>query len=409
MKRWIIIIAALIAVITLFAVFSRGGKSKGLKVKVAKIDRGTIVEKVNGIGKIQPDLEVQISAKVAGEIVKMPVKEGDDVKVGQLLAVLEQDQYLANLNQAKSSLKAAKANLTKARSNWLRVSQLAKQGLASDLEKESAKADFDYQASQVERAEASVADAQQALEKTVIRSPINGKVTQLVKKIGEIALGSQFQKDVIMTVADLATMQARVEVDENDIVKVNLGDSAEVEIDAFPERKFRGIVKEIANSAKVSGAGTQLEVTNFEVRIDLLDILNKFRPGMSCNADIVTEIKDNAVRVPIQAVAVRTTEELRENDGKKHRNEEDTTSTEIETEKLNNKLVEVVFVVKNDTAYARPIKRGISDENYYEVTEGLNEGEIIVTGPYRVLTKELQNGKAVSIEKKRRKKKKRNG
>lgn len=415
MKKWIIIISALVVVIVLFVVFSKGGEEKGIKVKVEKVTKGTIIEKVNGIGKLEPDLSVQISGQVAGEILEMPVKEGDNVRVGQLLVQLEKEQYEANLGRSLSSLKAARANLSKSRSNWKRVSQLADQDLASDLEKESAKADFDFQSSQVESAQANVKDARQALAKTRLVSPITGKITKLYKKIGEIAIGSAFQKDVIMTVADLATMQSRIEVDENDIVKVNIGDTAEVNIDAFPERKFTGVVREIANSANVEGLGTQQEVTNFEVRIDLLDILPKFRPGMSCNSDIITQTKTDIIRVPIQSVAVRTSEELEkkssddENDEDMEEAEADSVSADEPAEDSTikeNKLVEVVFIVRNDSAFAMPIKRGIGDDNYYEILEGLTVEDKVVTGPYRALSKELQDGVAVKKEKKPGRKKK---
>ena len=406
MKRWIIIIGILVVVVIVAAVFSNRNGSEGLKVKMEKVGRGTIIEKVNGIGKIEPDLQVQISAKVAGEIVKMPVKEGQDVNPGQFLLQLEKEQYEAALGQANSSLKAAKANLTKSKSVWHRVEKMAKQNLVSDSELEAAKADYDYQSSQVERAQSAVRDARQALQKTTIISPIAGIITRLDKKKGEIALGSTFQKDVIMTVADLQTMQARIEVDENDIVKVNLGDTAEVDIDAFPDQKFPGVVREIANSATVTGLGTQQEVTNFEVRIDLLEILPKFRPGMSCNANIITKEKNDIIRVPIQAVAVRTSEELRPKENEKDNDEDaDTTKAEVEPveenlvkEKLN-QLVEIVFVVRNDTAYATPLKRGIGDDTYYEVIEGINEKDMIVTGPYRVLSKDLQNEMVVKEDK----------
>lgn len=398
MKKWLIIGGVLTIVVVLAVVFSKKNDNGGVSVKIEKITRGKIIEKVNGIGKIEPDLQVQISAKVAGEIIDMRVKEGQRVKAGQFLLQLEKDQYEAILGQAKSSLKAARANSIKSRSSLQRVEKMAKQDLASDSEYETAKADYDYNMSQVERAQASVEDAEQAVQKTTIVSPIAGIITKLNKKEGEIALGSQFQKDVIMTVADLKTMQARIEIDENDIVKVNIGDTSEVEIDAFPDRKFPGLVKEIANSAAVTGQGTQQEVTNFEVRIDLLQILPKFRPGMSCNANIITEVKDDVLRVPIQAVAVRTPEELLSKKDK-NKKEKSTSGSTVEENKKN-QLVEIVFTVKNDTAYAVPLKRGIGDETYYEAVEGLSDNDMIVTGPYRALTKELQTEMRVKEQKK---------
>jgi HlyD family secretion protein len=336
-------------------------------------------------------LQVQISAKVAGEIVRMPVEEGDSVRAGQFLLQLEREQYEAALEQSRSTLKGARATLKKTEMTWERVQQLAGENLASDAEVENARADYDFQVSQVEKAEAAVEDAQTSLSKTTVRSPINGIITSLDKKVGEIALGSTFQKDVIMTIADLQTMQARIEVDENDVVKVTLGDSAEVEIDAFPERSFPGVVSEIANSAIVTGLGTQEEVTEFEVRIDLLEILPRFRPGMSCNADIITMTKEDVLRIPIESVAVRTLDEVSEVPG----------VDSAEVAKSSGDLIEIVFVVEQDTARLRPIKRGISDDSYYEAISGVADSAMIVTGPYRVLTRELSDGQAVREERRK--------
>jgi HlyD family secretion protein len=385
----LLIIGSLAVIVAVAMNFKEEDDSIAINMQVAS--RGEIVEKVNGVGKIEPDLQVQISAKVAGEIVRMPVEEGDSVRAGQFLLQLEREQYEAALEQSRSTLKGARATLKKTEMTWERVQQLAGENLASDAEVENARADYDFQVSQVEKAEAAVEDAQTSLSKTTVRSPINGIITSLDKKVGEIALGSTFQKDVIMTIADLQTMQARIEVDENDVVKVTLGDSAEVEIDAFPERSFPGVVSEIANSAIVTGLGTQEEVTEFEVRIDLLEILPRFRPGMSCNADIITMTKEDVLRIPIESVAVRTLDEVSEVPG----------VDSAEVAKSSGDLVEIVFVVEQDTARLRPIKRGISDDSYYEAISGVADSAMIVTGPYRVLTRELSDGQAVREERRK--------
>jgi HlyD family secretion protein len=385
----LLIIGSLAVIVAVAMNFKEEDDSIAINMQVAS--RGEIVEKVNGVGKIEPDLQVQISAKVAGEIVRMPVEEGDSVRAGQFLLQLEREQYEAALEQSRSTLKGARATLKKTEMTWERVQQLAGENLASDAEVENARADYDFQVSQVEKAEAAVEDAQTSLSKTTVRSPINGIITSLDKKVGEIALGSTFQKDVIMTIADLQTMQARIEVDENDVVKVTLGDSAEVEIDAFPERSFPGVVSEIANSAIVTGLGTQEEVTEFEVRIDLLEILPRFRPGMSCNADIITMTKEDVLRIPIESVAVRTPDEVSEVPG----------VDSAEVAKSSGDLIEIVFVVEQDTARLRPIKRGISDDSYYEAISGVADSAMIVTGPYRVLTRELSDGQAVREERRK--------
>ncbi len=400
MKKGLLIAGALV-VLALVVFYNLKKGEKAIWVQTEKVFRDDITQTVTGNGRIYPSTEVKISARVSGKIVDLTVDEGDSVKAGQVLVRLERDQYAASLEKSKSALLEAKANLTLAESALRRTQELYQRNLASRADLDEAQAKYDQALSRVQQAEASVKEAEDALRKTVLVSPINGVVIQKNKEVGEIALGSQFQEDVILVVADLSVMEARVEVNENDIINVNPGDTAMVEIDAFPDSLFQGVVTEISNSAKTKGAGTLEEVTNFEVKIRLFHHLPDFRPGMSAMAEIATETHKNVLNVPIQSVTVRerqqvmpgsSTEELnkaqqkakkRARKAKKYKKEDD--------------LVEVVFVVKDGVAHIRPVKLGISDDNYYEVLEGLQEGEEVVTGPFKVLSKTLKDGDRVKV------------
>ncbi|RMD91970.1 MAG: efflux RND transporter periplasmic adaptor subunit, partial [Calditrichaeota bacterium] len=305
-KTKIIIFIGAVLVIALF-VFINLKKARGdiIEVQTDKVRRGNVTQIVSGTGKIQPEKEVKISAFVSAEIKKIHVKEGDQVKKGQLLVELDRKRYEAALDRAKSDLKAAMANLKKAKSELERSRELYAQNLLSKAELEGIEANYELAESQVDQAKANVKQVEDDLSKTRLISPIDGTVTKLNKEEGEIALGSQFQADVIMTVADLTKMEMVAEIDENDVVLVSLGDSAEIEVDALPDEVFHGVVSEIAHTATTRGRGTQEEVTNFEVKIAILDNVEKLRPGMSATVEIKTETHENVLYVPIQAITMR--------------------------------------------------------------------------------------------------------
>ena len=400
MKKALIIIGLLILVGVIVGINLKKG-DKAIVVQTEKVFRDDITQTVTGNGRIYPTIEVKIAARVSGKIIALDVEEGDSVKAGQVLVRLERDQYVASLEKAKSALLEARANLTLAESGLRRTQELYQRNLASRADLDEAQAKYDQALSRLQQAEASVKEAEDALRKTVLVSPINGVVIKKNKEVGEVALGSQFQEDVILVVADLKTMEARVEVNENDIINVNPGDTAMVEIDAFPDSLFPGVVTEISNSAKTTGAGTMEEVTNFEVRIRLLNRLPDFRPGMSAMAEIATETHKNVLNVPIQSVTVRERQEVMPELSKKElqqaQQKAKKRSQKTKKYKREDDLVEVVFVVEDGVAHIRPVKLGISDDNYYEVLSGLKEGEEVVTGPFRVLTKVLKDGDRVKV------------
>ena len=396
-------VALLIGVIVV--VNLKRGRGNEIGVQLGKVKRGDIQQVVSGSGRVQPELEVKISANVGAKILKLGVKEGDRVQRGQLLVELDRARYEALTERARSALRSSEANLRKARSEYRRMKELFAKDLISEAELETALASFELAQSQVEQNRASLKQARDDLEKTTIYAPMAGTVSQLNKEEGEIALGAQFQADVIMVVADLSRMEILSEIDENDIVDVSLGDTARIDIDAFPDTTFLGIVGQIANTGTTRGRGTQEELTNFEVKVAILDRVPKIRPGMSATVDIETELNEDVLKVPIQCVTVR------EIGGKKGgKPEGDEGGNEIGTEKENlseesrgmrRNLQQVVFVVENGVAHQRPVKTGISDDTFIEVTEGLKEGDQVVTGSYRVLTRTLKDGSLVKEEKKK--------
>ncbi|APF20716.1 efflux transporter, RND family, MFP subunit [Caldithrix abyssi DSM 13497] len=389
----ILIIVGVVLLIALIIVGNLLKKDRGIEVLSEKVTRGTVQQKVTGSGQIRPATEVKVSAQVAGKIIRLHVKEGDHVKKGQLLVELDEEKYRANVERAESQLLAAKANEKKAHSELQRTRQLFKRKLVSTADLEAAEANFEAAMSNRLQAEASLKEAQDALDKTKLYATIEGVVTRVNKEEGEMALGAQFQEDVILVVSDLSVMEAVVEIDENDVVNVELGDSAIVEVDAFPDTTFKGMVTEIAHSAITKGMGTTEQVTNFEVTVTIDRPDPRFRPGMSTTVDILTKRLDNVLKVPIQAVTVRSKDEIEGKNKKKSSRADE--SPKIKDEDLR----EVVFVIKEGKAVIKPVKLGISDDTHYAVLSGLQEGDEVITGPFRVLTKTLKNGQAVRVKK----------
>ncbi|MBN2424515.1 MAG: efflux RND transporter periplasmic adaptor subunit, partial [Calditrichaceae bacterium] len=353
MKK-IIIGAVIIIVVGAFVAFNLLKKEKGVEVTTEKVVRGTVQQKVTGSGQIKPEVEVKVSAQAAGKIVELNVKEGDQVKKGQLLVALDPQQYLASLERAESSLLAAKANEKKAKSELKRAKELYTKNLVSSADFESAEANFESAMSNRMQMEAAKKEAIDALDKTKLFATMNGIVTKLNKEKGEMAIGAMFQEDVIMIVSDLSVMEAVIEVDENDVINISHMDSADVEIDAFPDTMFTGVVTEIANSAITKGLGTQEQVTNFEVTIRIANPDVRFRPGMSTTVDVKTKRLDDVLKVPIQSVTVREQSKLKQIDPvEKNPNI---------TDEKSDKKQEVVFIVKENRAIAKPVELSISDD-----------------------------------------------
>lgn len=422
-KIKILIFSGAVLVIAAFIVINlTKARGKTIEVQTDKVKMGDITQLVSGSGKIQPEKEVKISAYVGAEIKKLPVKEGDKVKEGQLLVELDRTRYEAALERGKSDLKSAKANLKKAKSELKRAQDLFSKDLLSQAELEGIEANYELAESNVEQAEANIKQSKDDLSKTRLTSPMDGTVTKLNKEEGEIALGSQFQADVIMTVADLSRMEMVAEIDENDVVLVSLGDSAEIEVDALPDQLFQGIVTEIAHTATTRGLGTQEEVTNFDVTISIIDNVEQLRPGMSATVDIKTETHEDVLYVPIQAITMRepkdTTRTVGRFSKKTWRPKKGSTRDENlevwekeHSDGSNNrkakkqkrdkdKMVQVVFIVEDGKAKMVPVDTGITSEKDVEVISGLQQGQEVITGSFRALTKLLKDGSKVKVSKK---------
>jgi HlyD family secretion protein len=399
MKKIIIIIGVVVVVGALLAV-NLMKEEEGLEVTTEKVEKGSVIKKVTGSGQVKPAVEVKVSANVSGKIIQLTAEEGDIVKKGQLLVALERDQYQASLKRANSALLTAIANEKKAASDLERSKKLHTQGLVSDAEYEAVVAGYDAQKGGREQMEASKDEAADQLEKTRLYATMDGVVTRLNKEQGEIAIGATFSEDVILIVSDLSVMESVIEVDENEVVGISLGDTAAVELDAFPDTTFKGIVSEIANSAVTKGMGTQEQVTNFEVTITIQNADSRFRPGMSTTVDVYTEREDDIVRVPIQSVTVREKDRLEKKKDVEDPAEEKEEETDTAKKKDDKSVVEVVFVVEGKEATARQVKLGISDDSHYAILSGINEGDEVITAPFKAINKTLKNGDRVKLKEK---------
>jgi HlyD family secretion protein len=373
-------------------------------VQTEKIERRTITQTVTATGKIQPEVQVKINAEVSGEIIELPVREGQRVRKGQLLVRIKPDAYQAQVERAEAALAITRANLQKAEADFRRASELYEKKLVSDSDMDLARSAYESAKASFNQSSAALKEARETLSKTTIYSPMDGVVSQLVSEIGERVSGSQFMQGTqIMTIADLARMEARVDVGENDVVLVSVGDTASVEVDAYPGKKIVGTVSRIANTAKTRGLGTQDEVVNFEVRILMhppADI--QLRPGMSMTADIFTDTRSNVLAVPIQSVTVRNPKE-KEGSGKSEEQVKEGEAQFVKKEvkkKDEEKLQEVVFIVRDGIATAVPVKRGISDDTYVEIVEGVSESMEVVIGPFKVINRDLEDGAKVKVDNK---------
>jgi HlyD family secretion protein len=358
---------------------------------------------VTATGKIQPEVQVKISPEVSGEIVELPVKEGDRVRRGALLMKIKPDLYVAQRDQAEAGLAQMKASLTKSEAEFERVRSLYDKGMVSKSEYDIARAAFESSEAAIAQAGASLNQARESLRKTTIFAPMDGIVSQLNSELGERVLGTvQFQGTDVMTIADLSRMEARVEVSENDVILVSIGDTARISVDAFPDRKVIGLVYEIANTAKSKGLGTQEEVTNFEVKIRVLDKNVSLRPGMSMTADIETETKQNVLAVPIQSVTTRMPKKEPGQGEPEGQGGAMVVSGTGQRPRTETKPKEIVFVVENSVAKAVTVKRGIANDTYVEITEGVNEDVQVVSGSYKAINRELEDGAKVRVEEPRK-------
>ncbi len=427
LKYYLLAVVLVAAGVGAVIVAKRRNADKAVVVTVEKAVVKTITQIVSATGKIQPETEVKISPEVSGEIIELPLKEGAPVKKGDLLVRIKPDNYQAQVEQQEASLLAArasavqsKARLDKAREDLERSTSLSARKLIPDSDATKARtdvdiaqADYDSALAQIRRAEGQLKQSRDQLGKTTLYAPIDGTVSLLNSERGErVVATGQFAGTEVMRVADLSRMEVRVNVNENDVVNVKVGDRARISIDAHPGRKFTGVVKEIASSAKTTGASSQEEVTNFQVKIRISDPGVDLRPGMSANADIETQTVENVVAVPIQSVTVRSREGAKtieqlaeERDRMARENQGDGAAAAVNEKQQREReradrdaLQRVVFVRTGDTVKQVPVETGIGDTSHIEIRSGLKAGDEVVTGSFSVITRTLKDGSAIRID-----------
>ncbi|WP_348797665.1 efflux RND transporter periplasmic adaptor subunit [Flavobacterium adhaerens] len=394
-----------------------GNKDKGKEVETSNAEVGTIIETVSATGKIQPEIEVKMASMVSGEIIDLPIKEGQVVKKGDLLVKINPDLYTSGLNRSVANLSGSKAGLSQseasyneAKANYERNKLLFEKGIISksDWDKaistfEVAKANKQSAYYSVQSASASVNEAKDNLGRTVIYAPADGTISVLNVELGERVLGTQQMAGTeLLRVANLNNMEVEVDVNENDIVKIKVGDSANVEVDAYLKKQFKGIVTSISNSA--SSTLTADQVTNFKVKVRILkdsykDLMegkptsySPFRPGMTATVDIITTTRTNVVKVPISAVVVKS-----DTTAVNVLDMADSDQTNKKATPKSDKKYECIFVKVGDKAKIKIIKTGIQDDTNIEVLTGLKKGEVVITGPYTTVSKDLNSGDKVFV------------
>ena len=446
-RRKIIVFSTIIVILAALTVYVVKFRKKEIPitVQVEKVTRRDLIELVPANGKIQPVFQVKISPEVSGEIIELPVKEGQVVKKGDLLLKIKPDMYVADRNSSEASYKSAlaskssaEANLIKMEAEFKRNDELFRNKLVSDSAFLEAKTAYDVCKLQVAGAEqsvqmatASLRRADENLAKTTIFSPLDGTVSKLNSQLGERVVGTAMMAGTeVMTVADLNEMEARVDIGEVDVVLISVGQTTRLEVDAFRDRKFAGLVTEIANSSKTTmgSGGSSQEATKFEVKIRIKE-KQIFRPGMSVSAEIETRSRTNVLTVPIGSVTTRLPKEAADGktgDAKKGKAAAKTGETNAApktnagaaqsgatnaagsatnttkangTKKLGEapKPIEVVFLNEDGKAKMMLVKRGISDDNYVEIIEGVKEGQEVVSGGYKAISRELEDGKKIKI------------
>ena len=427
-KRYIILGSITLVVLWIIVSIILGKREKPIPITTEKAARKTILQTVSATGKIQPEVEVKISPEVAGEIIELPVVDGIAVKKGDLLLKIRPDSYKALVEQQDAAISGAKAvylqqkaTLAKTEQDLRRAQDLFTKKMISESEFSVAQTARDVAQSTVESsqhgiesAEAASSQARDQLSKTTIYSPIDGMITVLNSKLGErVVATNQFAGTEVMRVADPGHMEARVDVNENDVVTVKIGDQASVKIDAYRDRRFTGTVQQIANTGKTTGAGTQEEVTNFEVKIRIEDHDVSLRPGLSCTAEIETDLVKDAVAVPMQSVTIRTEEsnlspeEIEKRKQKAAARDKGDSSAEVTSERQEKqtkkeereKLTKVVFLKKDSKASMVKVTTGIADDSYIEIKSGVNPGDEVISGSYSAISRKLKDGAKVVIDK----------
>jgi HlyD family secretion protein len=404
------ILLPIVVVLIIFAIIGKKagwfGKALTVKVAVENVEKRVIVETITANGKIQPEKEVKISPDVSGEIVELTVKEGDPVEKGELLLrirpdiyISQKDRSLAAISSARARLAQSEAQFTQSELSFNRSKQLYEEQTVSKSDFEQAQASYTVAKAEVDAAkfsvistEASLKEANENLVKTSLYAPMSGTVSMLLVELGERVAGTNLMAGTeLLRVADLSRMEAQVQVNENDIPRVKLGDTALIEVDAYLDQKFKGIVTEIANSAKTTGVSAD-QVTNFDVKILVLadsykklvetGDKNPFRPGMSATVDIRTQSKSDIITVPIQSVTTRT----------------DTTKTSV---KASDKDIRtIIFITDGKYALAKDVKTGIQDNSYIEILSGVSLNDRVISAPFSAISKKLSDSTLIEIVKK---------
>ena len=397
------ILVPVVIVLLIFAVIGKKqgwfGKALTIKVAIENAQNRAITETITANGKIQPEKEVKVSPDVSGEITELTVKEGDFVEKGKLLVrikpdiyVSQRDRSLAAISSSQARLSQSEAQFVQAELSYNRSKQLYDEQTISKSDFEQAQASYTVAKSEVDAskysvqsAEASLKEAEENLVKTSIYAPMSGTVSMLNVELGERALGtSMMQGTELMRIADLSRMEAQVSVNENDIVRVTVGDTAIISVDAYLDQKFKGLVTEIANSAKTTGVSAD-QVTNFDVKILLIPEsystlgVNPFRPGMSASVDIRTETRTSILTVPIQSVTTRTD------------------TTKLAETVSDEDIRTIVFTTDGTYAFAKDVKTGIQDNNYIEILSGVTPGEKVISAPFSAISKKLSDSTLVEI------------
>ena len=410
-KKKILIISGVVAIVVIIIAANVFRKDdSAINVEIEEVQRGTVIHKVNASGKIQPVREIKISATTSAWVTKITVKEGDRVQTGQLLITLDEKQHLAATEQAQSSVNSAEASLKQVGAQKKRMESLYKQKLISEQELESITAQHELTVNQLRQANAALSSREDELSKLKMTAPSNGIVTKINIEVGEMAVGSMFQAATLMTIANLAKLEVEVDVNENDVISISLGDTTEIEVDAFQDTMFYGIVSEIAHVAETSNFGTQEQVTNFKVKVRMLYVHPKIRPGMSANTNIITDIREDVLTIPIQSLTIRP-EGYDKELGEKNEDESDE-DKKYRSGKDKKEMIELIFVVQDEPAgdkeikgnkkgpfaVAKPVKVGISSETHYEIISGLDESERIVTGSYKAISRDLKHNSIVRVD-----------
>lgn len=412
MKKKVIIIVGIVLVLILLIVGKKSGwwgnQPKGKEVEVKQITRNSLTQKVSATGKIQPELEIKISSEVSGEIIELPVVEGQMVKKGDLLVRINPDIYqsvlnrsVASLENIKSSLRQAEANFKENEASFERNQKLFEKGVISRAEWDKAVSAYDIAKANKESAKysvqsamASVSEAQDNLKRTSIYAPASGTISKLNVELGERVVGTvQMTGTEIMRVANLSSMEVEVDVNESDIVKVNINDRATIEVDAYPKKTFEGRVTNIANTANATTSVEQ--VTNFKVKIHIDEAsyqalltgkkqgYSPFRPGMTATVDILTTERNDVVTVPVSAIVMKSIKEI---------------SKDSLIKEKDDKRQEAVFVVKDGKALLKAVSTGIQDNTDIEILSGVEAGEQIIVGPYNLVSRILKSGDEVRVK-----------